>query len=522
VGVDPDISGRLSRASFKAGKGRYLRTYAWTVNNREQIIQAGLYPYAVLPSTLHMSGISVYLLALLHIAPATWGVYHILLYKRDSRAALGWIMACLFIPYGGPVAYFIFGINRVRTRARGIRQSVLAVNYESGKSRTAFSDAIGKGLNTVGQRVTGRALSDNNAVDVYHNGEQAYPAMLASIEEAKQQVLLATYILKTDQTGRSFADALVAAVARGVDVMVLIDGVGEMYSWKRPSKLLQRRGIKVGRFLPPRLIPPSIYVNLRNHRKLLVVDNDIAYAGGMNISDDHTSVSGKRRKVTDVHFGLRGPVVGELAAVFHDDWLFATGKSDKADVEPAPASGGHALCRVVPDGPDDKLDALALTIQGVVSCASHSIDIMTPYFLPSRELFASLQAAALRGIRVRIVLPAKNNLFYVHWANRSALTELLEWGIQICYQPAPFCHSKLFCVDDEYCLIGSANLDPRSLRLNFELGVEIFSAPLNSELRAHIDEVVARSKPVTVDDLQARSTLVRLRDSFVNLFSPYL
>jgi cardiolipin synthase len=434
---------------------------------------------------------------------------------------LGWIIACLFIPFGGPVAYFIFGINRIRTRARDMRRPLLAVKHESSQSRMTTSDAIGKGIDTVGQRVTGRALSNGNAISVLHNGEQAYPAMLASIERAKSQVLLATYILKTDRTGSAFADALSAATARGVEVMVLIDGIGEMYSWSKPSKLLQRRGVNVGRFLPPRLIPPSIYVNLRNHRKLLVVDNKVAYAGGMNIGDDHTSVPGEQRRITDVHFSLRGPVVAELGAVFHDDWRFATGQSIKVD-EQQPTADGHARCRVVPDGPDDKLDALALTIQGVVGGASNSVDIMTPYFLPSRELVASLQAAALRGIRVRIVLPAKNNLFYVHWANRNLLAELIEWGIEICYQPAPFCHSKLFCVDDEYCLIGSANLDPRSLRLNFELGIEIFSAPLNTELRAHIDEVAARSKPITSAELQARSTAVRLRDSFVNLFSPYL
>ena len=469
-----------------------------------------------------MSSIAVYLLTLLHISLASGSIYHILLYKRDTRAAMGWIMACLFIPYGGPIAYFVFGINRVRTRARGMRRPILSVKYEAGRARAAISDATGKGLETIGQRVTGRALSDGNAVAVYHNGEQAYPAMLASIESAKQQVLLATYILKTDRTGELFLDALSAAAARGVEVMVLIDGVGELYSWKKPSKLLRRRGVNVGRFLPPRLIPPSIYVNLRNHRKLLVVDNDVAYAGGMNISDDHTSVGDQERRVTDVHFSLRGAVVLELAAVFRNDWLFATGQTISADEHQRPLSDGPARCRVVPDGPDEMLDALALTIQGAVGCAAQSIDIMTPYFLPSRELIASLQAAALRGIRVRVVLPAKNNLFYVHWANRNLLAELIEWGIEICYQPAPFCHSKLFCVDDDYCLIGSANLDPRSLRLNFELGVEIFSAPLSAELRTHIDEVVARSKPVTIEELQSRSTPVRLRDSFVNLFSPYL
>jgi cardiolipin synthase len=374
----------------------------------------------------------------------------------------------------------------------------------------------------VGQRVTGRALSSGNAIDVYHNGDQAYPSMLSSIGTAKHRVLLATYIFKSDQTGRAFADALSAAAARGVDVMVLVDGVGEMYSWPRPSKLLRNRGVNVGRFLPPKLLPPSIYLNLRNHRKLLVVDNDVAYAGGMNIGDDHTTVSGQARRVSDVHFGLRGPIIAELARVFHDDWQFTTGQAVQPDEPPPPTGSNATRCRAIPDGPDDKLDALALTIQGVVSGASRSVEIMTPYFLPSRELMASLLAAALRGVRVRVVLPGKNNLFYMHWANRNLLAELIEWGIETYYQPAPFCHSKLLCVDDEYSLIGSANLDPRSLRLNFELGIEIFCKPLNSELRAHIEDVIAMSEPVTVSDLAARSTPVRLRDSLVSLLSPYL
>jgi cardiolipin synthase len=471
---------------------------------------------------MQITEIAVYLLASLHIVAAIWSVYHILLYKRDTRAATGWIMACLFIPYGGPIAYFLFGINRVRTRARGIRRRLFNVRYEAGLAGPAVRPEFGRGLEAVGQRVTGRALSSGNAIDVYHNGDQAYPSMLSSIGTAKHRVLLATYILKSDQTGRAFADALSAAAARGVDVMVLVDGVGEMYSWPRPSRLLRNRGVKVGRFLPPRLLPPSIYLNLRNHRKLLVVDNDVAYAGGMNISDDHATVSGQARRVSDIHFGLRGPVIAELAGVFHDDWQFTTGQAVHPDEPPPPAGKVETRCRVIPDGPDDKLDALALTIQGVVSGASRSVEIMTPYFLPSRELMASLLAAALRGVRVRVVLPGKNNLFYMHWANRNLLAELIEWGIEAYYQPAPFCHSKLLCVDDEYSLIGSANLDPRSLRLNFELGIEIFCNPLNSELRAHIEDVIAMSKPVTVGDLAARSTPVRLRDSLVSLLSPYL
>ncbi|NNF41152.1 MAG: cardiolipin synthase [Woeseiaceae bacterium] len=471
---------------------------------------------------VQVTELAVYLLASLHIVLAVWSVYHILLYKRDTRAATGWIMASLFIPYGGPAAYYFFGINRVRTRARGFRQRFYSVRYEARRADPVAGDTTGRGLQSVGERITGRRLSSNNSVDALYNGEQAYPAMLEAINTARHRVLLATYILKTDQTGDAFARALAAAADRGVDVKVLVDGVGELYSWPRPSKLLKRLGVPVGRFLPPRLLPPSIYVNLRNHRKLLIVDNDLAFAGGMNISDDHAAIAGHERTVTDVHFRFRGPVVDALAAVFGSDWLFATREEMDTTGEAPPVAEGSALCRVIPDGPDEQLDALALTIQSVVSGAAQSVDVMTPYFLPSRELMAALQSAALRGVRVRIVLPGKNNLFYMHWANRNLLAELLEWGIAAYYQPAPFCHAKLLCIDDNYSLVGSANLDPRSLRLNFELGVEVFCEQLSTTLRTHIAEVIASSRPISSEELAQRSLPVRLRDSFVSLFSPYL
>jgi cardiolipin synthase len=472
--------------------------------------------------TESMNSASVYLLALLHIAPAAASVYHILLYKRDTRAAMGWIMACIFIPFGGPVAYLLFGINRVRSRARGMPHSPFAIDFETSRRNLADATIVTQGLPAVGQYITGQLPTKENAVSVYHNGEEAYPAMLESINKAQHRILLATYILKTDQTGLMFADALGAAVSRGVRVMALVDGFGELYSWPKPAKLLKQRGITVARFLPPRLLPPSIYLNLRNHRKILIVDQDIAYVGGMNISDHHTSVDGQARKVTDVHFGLRGGVVADLANVFYHDWQFTTGQADDDDVHPPPTSRGDAACRVIIDGPNDQMDAISLTIQGTISAAKKSVDVMTPYFLPSREMIASLQSAALRGVRVRIVLPAKNNLFYVHWANRNLLTGLLEWGIELYYQPAPFCHSKILCIDDDYCMIGSANLDPRSLRLNFELGIEIFSCELSSELHSHIDDVVVISVPISIDELANRSIPVRLRDSVASLFSPYL
>ncbi|MDZ7645219.1 MAG: phospholipase D-like domain-containing protein [Woeseiaceae bacterium] len=469
-----------------------------------------------------MTTIPTLLLVLIHIGPATWGVYHALLYKRDPRSAMGWIMACIFIPYGGPVAYFLFGINRVRSRARGLQRRFPYVSYELGERRALQEHAGAPGLPDAGWRVTGRVATDGNDVTALHNGDAAYPAMLQAIDEARERVYLATYILQMDGTGRRFADALAAAARRGVDVRVLVDGIGELYSWRRASRRLKKRGVNTARFLPPRLIPPSIYVNLRNHRKLLIADSAVAFAGGMNIADYHTTTDEAPRSVTDTHFALRGPVVSDLADLFRNDWRFATGSKEDVPPDTPPPPAGESRCRIVPDGPDEELDALAITIQTVISAAERSVDIMTPYFLPNRAMMAALESAALRGVRVRVLLPKRNNLIFVHWAHQNTLAELLRWNIEAWYQPEPFCHGKILCIDDDYTLIGSANLDSRSLRLNFELGVEVFSASLASELRAHFDALVDVSHRITYEELAERSIATRLRDSAAALFSPYL
>ncbi|MDZ7769532.1 MAG: phospholipase D-like domain-containing protein [Woeseiaceae bacterium] len=463
-----------------------------------------------------------YLLVLVYFAPAAWGVYHALLYKRDPRAAMGWIMACIFIPYGGPIAYFLFGINRVRTRAQGLQRRFLHVGYEVGLRKIQSAHKGEVGIRYAGWRVSGNAITDGNDVRPLYNGEAAYPEMLAAIDQASERVMLATYIFKVDATGLAFADALQRAVARGVDVRVLIDGVGELYSWRRPSRMLRKRGVPVARFLPPRLLPPSIYVNLRHHRKMLLVDNQVGFAGGMNISDQHTSATNQEREISDVHFALRGPVVSDLVDLFCFDWHFASGTPVEVTNAAPPHQPADMGCRVLPDGPDDELDALASTIQTVISAAEKSVDIMTPYFLPGRELMASIESAALRGVKVRLVLPQKNNLFYVDWAQRNLLAEILRWDIEAYYQPAPFCHAKLLCIDGNYSMIGSANLDTRSLRLNFELGIEVFSEAFNREIDSYFERVVAVSARARYADLANRSVGIRLRDSAAALFTPYL
>ncbi|MDX1764448.1 MAG: cardiolipin synthase [bacterium] len=468
----------------------------------------------------------------LHVVVAPLSAGHALLHKRDPKSAFGWIAVCLLFPLAGPFLYFLFGVNRVKTRARKlgpIRPYRFGVGYErqerdEPRQCAPICPPESMALGCISETVTRLPLVAGNQVTALHNGEEAYPRMLDAIEKARHSLYMATYIFETNATGLRFIDALARAQARGVDVRILVDGVGEHYSFRRVGTLLRKRGVKFSRFLPPRLFPPTFNINLRNHRKVLVADRCIGFTGGMNIGDRHLAQNTDNpSRVLDLHFRLEGPVVEQLVGAFLEDWLFASGEemTPPGEINCAAREDGVS-CRTITDGPNEDLDKLAMILLGAVSSARSRVLIMTPYFLPSREMIGALQAAALRGVEVVVILPARNNLPFVQWATQNMLWELLRWGVRVYYRPAPFAHSKLFVVDDHYGLIGSANIDPRSLRLNFELAVEIHGRAFAQEMAAHMEAVRDVSREVTLDDMERRPLAIQVRDALAWLFSPYL
>ncbi|MFA4915491.1 MAG: phospholipase D-like domain-containing protein, partial [Syntrophales bacterium] len=226
-------------------------------------------------------------------------------------------------------------------------------------------------------------------------------------------------------------------------------------------------------------------------------------------------------RVIDTHFRLEGPVAKQIEHVFLEDWGFTTGERSTNTMENDIHADGTA-CRVITDGPNEDMDKLATILVGAISLARRQILIMTPYFLPSRELIAALQATALRGVEVRVILPSLNNLPFVHWASMKMLWELLQIGIKIHYQPPPFVHTKLFIIDDCYAHIGSANMDPRSMRLNFELVVEIYDKSFIKRLSTHVEKSLNNCREIFLEDLDNRSLPVMVRDAAAWLFTPYL
>ena len=378
-------------------------------------------------------------------------------------------------------------------------------------------------LATLVGAATGLPLLSSNAIDVLRNGDEAYPAMLAAIEAAKSSIILATYIFDHGEVADQFVAALSRAVARGVVVRVLIDGVGARYSRPPIARTLRAHGITVAYFLPPFVPVARIYVNLRNHRKLLVVDGTVGFCGGLNIRDSCVLALNPRDPTRDLHFRIHGPVVGQLLSAVAADWAFAAKEQLTGPAwSPQLAPGGTVLARGISDGPDEHFETLLMTILGALAQATRSVRIVTPYFLPDPPLIDALRVAAMRGVRVEIVLPERGNLMLVQWAATAQLGQIVQGGCHVYLSPPPFDHAKLCVVDGEWSPIGSANWDPRSLRLNFEYGVECYSTALAARLGEVIDARIASARLLKPGELEQRPLPVRLRDGIVWLAQPYL
>lgn len=450
---------------------------------------------------------------------------HALLTKQDPRSALGWAAVLLLVPYVGLILYLIFGISRTQSRASAImRQHAALQPSYAHQALPETPEEIPvwlKRMEQLGRSLTRQRLCAGNTVVPLFNGNMAYPRMLEAIDKAQHQVFLTTYIFNRGRVSDKFCDALLRAAARGCHVRVLVDGVGQLYSLRSPLKLLAAHGVKVARFLPPSLFPPNFMINLRNHRKILICD-ETGFTGGMNLADYHVVGQGDKNEVTDVHFQLNGPIVAELCRTFFLDWGFATREYEKRLPPFAYKGTGSVYCRAVMDGPGSGADPLNDLIAGSISSAVTLVWLMTPYFLPTREIVAALRTAAQKGVDVRVILPAKNNLCYVHWASFRVLLPVLEAGVRVYFQEPPFAHTKLLCVDHYYCQIGSANLDSRSLRLNFELNTEVFDADFSAAMRTFMEETLKKSREVHIADLHGAPLYARLRSSLFWLFSPYL
>ncbi len=446
----------------------------------------------------------------------------VLLRQRSVRAAIGWISLAWLSPILGAVLYSVLGINRVRRRAVQLRRSRARPGRERAPREVpALPDTLAVLSRVVGS-ITSQELTAGNRLHLMRSGDGAYPQMLAAIRAARSSIAFASYIFRADAIGLTFVAALAEAAARGVEVRVLVDGFGGGYPSSPIARVLRSRHLPVARFLhswTPWRMP---YLNLRLHKKLLVIDGTEGFTGGINISDDNLLSQSPRRPVDDIHFRVQGPVVQHLMQAFAEDWEFTTGEMlTDARWWPQLTAAGSVIARGFSSGPDHTLGRLTAVVAEAIGATRRNVRILTPYFLPDAELLFPLELAALRGATVDIVIPQRSNHRVLDWAARAHLG-FLGAAVRIHLAPPPFSHAKLMTVDGEWCLIGTPNWDVRSTRLNFEFALECYDRALTGQIDRIIGERIAVSRLVRPAELAARRLPLRLRDGAARLLLPYL
>lgn len=460
---------------------------------------------------------------------------HATMTKEEVRAAIGWVGVIMLSPVVGPLIYAIGGVNRIRRKTLNLsREGLLAAGWhhmaEYDVSNEHMQAAYGGALaamQRVGDTVGRCKLTSGNRIDLLSTGDEAFAAMLAAIAAAERSILLETYIFDRDPAGERFVAALSNAVTRGVQVRVLIDAVGARYSIPSIVSDLQRANVPTdvfnGNIVMGLRLP---YANLRTHRKILIVDGSVAFTGGLNIRAGFCAEFSGGAAALDTHFRLTGPVVSDLFRIAYEDWRFSGGDElagEAWQIAPPPdAPETGMLARVVPSGPDKSLEANHRMLMGAVSVARRHIRIMSPYFLPDRELISAILTAARRGVEIDIIVPSANNLKLVDLAMTAQFDQILKHGCRIWRASGAFNHSKLTVIDGAWSYIGSSNIDPRSLRLNFEVDIEVIDAGFADLIGRRIAAALSSAEEVKLDDLRARPFAQRLVERITWLGSPYL
>ncbi|OHV85210.1 phosphatidylserine/phosphatidylglycerophosphate/cardiolipin synthase family protein [Ensifer sp. LCM 4579] len=475
-------------------------------------------------------------LALLSFALGAPAIIHAAMTKDDVRAAAGWVGVILLSPILGAVIYAVAGINRIRRSSLSLQRSLLRLNGPDPFLRFDVTNdhvAVRFGhrfaaMKILGDRVSRFAMSTGNRITVLEGGDDVYAAMLEEIAAARRSILIESYIFDRDRIGLRFADALIAAAKRGVDVRVLIDAVGARYSVPSIVGYLQEAGVPTAVFNGNIIMGLRLpYANLRTHRKIIIIDGEVAFAGGMNIRAGFSTEIAGGEASFDTHFRVAGPIVADIFQVAAEDWQFASGEILAGEawrvVEPEELEGTPSvLMRAVPSGPDNTNETNHKMLMGAFSIARKHIRVMSPYFLPDKELISALVTAARRGVEVDIVVPAVNNLTLVDRAMTAQFDQVLKGHCRVWRAKGAFNHSKLIVVDGHWVYVGSSNLDPRSLRLNFEFDLEILDDAMAQAIGEKICALRTNAEEVTLESLDAQPLLNRLANRILWLGSPYL
>jgi cardiolipin synthase len=456
----------------------------------------------------------------------------VLIKKRDPTVAVSWCLLVLLVPVVGALLFWLFGYNYIHRRITRLRRhrSVFDSAHPPARpeaARGAFDEAVLGGsphaLAELALAVDAFPVSHPNRVTVYHETALAFAALLDTIRAARHHVHLEFFIVRADSTGRALVDLLAEKARAGVEVRLLYDSVGSLFLPARTLRPLVQAGGQVSSFLPVNPLRSWVQFNFRNHRKITVVDGAVGFTGGMNIGDEYLGKDSYFGYWRDTFVRIDGPGVAALQRVFIEDWHFATHETlnEEPYFPPLAGQGQHAV-QVVDSGPNQELNSLRELYFAAILEAKRRLWIASPYFVPDAGMLDALRLACLRGVDVRLLCLSRPDHFLSFYAGRYFWSDLLGYGARVYTYTRGMMHSKVVLVDDEWALVGTVNLDNRSLHLNFELSCVLFARDLVGDLVARFERDLQDSLPLDRDTFERRGLVVRLVENACRLFAPIL
>ncbi len=470
---------------------------------------------------------------------------HCLQRRREATSAILWIFVSWSFPIIGPLLYLMVGVDRVPhmgfhkrshdarlLEARKANEEALplaywrAVHSEAvhGTPLTELDEELNHAIDAVAPEYP---LLTGNLIGSHVTGDELYPRMLQAIDQASHHIHLQCFIIQNDETGRAFMDRLATKARSGVQVRLLYDRFGSTQAtftglFRRYRKV---PNLKIGGWTQVSPLKRRFQINLRNHRKVMIVDGQRAFLGGINIHHENTTRA-KGPAIRDYHFELAGPVVQEIQYAFMKDWFYTAGESPETLLQPVYFPSitirGSSLARLVCSGPTAELQTIADVFFTAIVRARLQILIVTPYFVPPYDILRALRSAAIRGVDVRVILPKRNNHIYAGWASRALYDELLQSGVRLFLRPAPFMHAKAMIVDDRVSIVGTANWDVRSLRLNYETNISIHDESFTNSLKRIVLDDEAQSDELTLAAWRKRPSWHCLAENACSLMTPIL
>ncbi|GFK92834.1 putative cardiolipin synthase YwiE [Fundidesulfovibrio magnetotacticus] len=473
-----------------------------------------------------IEGAFLALLAAFHMAGA-FSAVRALFTARSSQGAIAWALSMVMFPYVAVPLYWVLGRDRfvgyVTARRGGSPElHALRAGLDAKRADSALLPHETAVPAAVLERLAGMPFTAGNKADLLVNGEETFRAIFEAVAQAHDYVLVQFFIIHDDAIGRDLKDRLCAKARQGVRVMLLYDEIGCHALPEAYLEDLRHAGVDARAFNTTKGLVNRFQVNFRNHRKIVVVDGRVAFVGGHNVGDEYMGRSRRFGPWRDTHLRCEGPAAALVQLCFAEDWFWAEGGLPRLDWSlESPADGSVSLL-ALPSSPADLVETYTLAFLQLVQSARERLWIVSPYFVPDREVTVALQLAALRGVDVRVMLPARPDHKLVYLASFSYFPELERQGVKFYrYQPG-FLHQKVVLMDRDLAFVGTANCDNRSFRLNFEITMAALGRDFADRVEAMLLEDFARCRPATASDYEDRSMAFKAMARLARLLAPIL